>query len=121
MSDRSASSMEDVFKQIHSFLPKEALKTATVDRGKEFSCYHQVERVLKIKIYFADPYSAWQKGTNENSNGLLREFFPKKTDLAIVSERDLFQALWLINHRPRKCLNWKSAHEVFMDGLSHLN
>lgn len=61
-------------------LPQGAFKTFTSDRGKEFACYEDIESELNIDFYFADPYSAWKRGTNENSNGLLKEFFPKKTD-----------------------------------------
>ncbi|WP_142383864.1 IS30 family transposase, partial [Staphylococcus aureus] len=72
-------------------------------------------------VYFADPYSAWQRGTNENTNGLLREFFPKKTDLSKVNQEQLNYALDSINYRPRKCLNWKFPYEVLYDELLHLN
>ncbi|SEP14688.1 transposase, IS30 family [Paenibacillus sophorae] len=88
--------------------------SATVDRGKEFACYPLLEHNLGLKVYFADPYSSWQRGSNENGNGLLREFFPKGHDFATVSDKELAEALRLINHRPRKCLGWKSAHEAFM-------
>ncbi|MET3208330.1 UNVERIFIED_CONTAM: IS30 family transposase [Paenibacillus sp. PvR008] len=69
---------------------------------------------------FADPYSSWQRGSNENANGLLREFFPKGTDFAQVTDESLHHALDLINHRPRKCLGWRTAHEFFSEELSHL-
>ncbi|OIB01047.1 hypothetical protein AK95_01130 [Paenibacillus sp. LC231] len=68
----------------------------------------------------ADPYSSWQRGSNENSNGLLREFFPKGHDLAEITDEELAHAIRLINLRPRKCLGWKSALESFMAELSHL-
>ena len=74
---------------------------------KEFACFEQVETEFGIPMYFADAYAAWQRGTNENSNGLLREFFPKKTDLAKVTLDKLTEALVLINNRPRKCLGLK--------------
>lgn len=97
--------MECAIKQLISSLPNNAVKTITVDRGKEFSCYKNIESQSDIDIYFAEPYSAWQRGFNENSNGLLREFFPKKTNLASVTQVELDYALNSINHRPRKCLN----------------
>ena len=89
MPDRSKDSMFKALQQLTGTLPKEAFKSFTSDRGKEFACYSDVEKSMKIDFYFADPYSAWQRGTNENSNGLLREFYPKKTDLALVSDFDL--------------------------------
>ncbi|SCS68228.1 transposase [Staphylococcus caeli] len=98
MPDRSAKSMEIVIKKLISSLPTGIVKTITVDRGKEFVCYKTIESQFENNIYFADPYSAWQRGTNENSNGLLREFFPKKTDLAKTTQAELFYALYSINH-----------------------
>jgi transposase, IS30 family len=120
MSDRTATSMEKAFNSIADVLPKGTFQTATVDRGKEFACYERLESEHRVDVYFADPYSSWQRGTNENANGLLREFFPKGTDFAKVSEEELVYALNLINNRPRKCLGWKSAYESFMEALSHL-
>jgi IS30 family transposase len=112
--------MEIAFGVAASQYPKETFKTATTDRGKEFACYTALENTHGIKVYFADPYSSWQRGSNENANGLLREFFPKGHDFATVTDEELARAVHLINNRPRKCLNWKSAHEAFMDELSHL-
>lgn len=120
MPDRTSISLEKAFGMIARSFPKGTFQTATVDRGKEFACYDRLESVHNLNIYFADPYSSWQRGTNENSNGLLREFFPKGKDFAEVSEEELGQALFLINNRPRKCLGWKTAHESFLEALSHL-
>ncbi|MEK4228523.1 IS30 family transposase [Solibacillus sp. FSL H8-0538] len=109
IADRSAKSMESAAKLLHQQLPKGAIQTATTDRGKEFSCYNVLEKELNIQVYFADAYSSWQRGSNENGNGLLREFFPKKTNFDNVAPDEMKQALDLINKRPRKCLNWKTA------------
>ncbi len=105
---------------LYEELPKGAIQSATTDRGKEFSCYKDLEKDLNIQVYFADAYSSWQRGSNENGNGLLREFFPKKTNFDHVTTDELEQALNLINHRPRKCLRWKTAHETFQEELLHL-
>lgn len=118
--DRTAYSMEVDFGVVASQFPQAAFQTATVDRGKEFACYANLENFHNLKVYFADPYSSWQRGSNENGNGLLREFFPKGHDFALVTDEDLAKAISLINNRPRKCLGWMSAHEAFMDELSHL-
>ncbi|WP_047982132.1 IS30 family transposase [Ornithinibacillus contaminans] len=120
MSNRSATSMEQAIRTLNGQLPSGAFQTATVDRGKEFACYSAIEQDTDIQVYFADPYSSWQRGSNENANGLLREFFPKKTDLAKVSDKELENALSLINNRPRKCLNWKTTHEAFQEELLRL-
>lgn len=118
--DRTSMSMEGAIKHVSSLYAKKAFQTATVDRGKEFACYEQIEKDLRIDVYFADPYSSWQRGSNENANGLLREFFPKGTDLAQVTQEEVDMAVALINNRPRKSLNWKTAHEAFFKELSHL-
>ena len=77
--------------------------------------------MLNIKVYFADAYAAWQRGSNENSNGLLREYYPKKTDLGKISNDDLIEKLILLNSRPRKCLNWDNPFNLFLKEVSHLD
>ncbi|WP_286675536.1 IS30 family transposase [Clostridium sp. ZBS18] len=113
-------SMEYAIKQVRLAMPIDAFKTATVDREKEFTCYSSVEKDLDIKVFFTDPYSSWQIGSNENSNGLIREFYPKKTDLAVIENEELVKNLFLINNRPRKCLGWKSPIQAFLHKVLHL-
>lgn len=113
MEDRTANSMEKVLKEVIEKYPVVAF---TSDRGKEFACYKNI----KVPVYFADPYSSWQRGTNENFNGLLREFYPKGTSLSKISEEDLQEKVKLINKRPRKTLGWKSAEEMFLHELFDL-
>lgn len=91
--------------------PEDFVKTITFDRGKEFSGYLEIEKQLNCNTYFCDPYCAWQKGTNENTNGLLREFYPKGMDLSFVREIELKSILFNLNSRPRKCLNYATPHE----------
>ena len=91
--------------------PKALVKTITFDRGKEFSGFEKIEKELGCKTYFCDPYCAWQKGTNENSNGLLREFYPKGMDLSEVDIDDLNHNLNLMNNRPRKCIKYNTPIE----------
>ena len=117
LEDRSKSSMLEAIKQLTSTIPKKAFKTFTSDRGKEFSCWEEVEK-LGIDFYFADPYCSWQRGCNENSNGLLREFYPKKTDISKIETEDLIRTLMLINSRPRKCLNYATPFEKFLHEIS---
>jgi IS30 family transposase len=78
MPNRSAQSMEIAIRTLQNKLPEGSILTGTSDRGKEFSCYQVIEKELEIEMFFAEPYSSWQRGSNENGNGLLREFFPKK-------------------------------------------
>jgi IS30 family transposase len=94
-------------------IPKKMRKTLTVDNGKEFAHFKELEDKTGLTVYFADPYSAWQRGTNENTNGLLRQYFPKGTDFKTITEKYLAFAVKKLNHRPRKCLGYQSPHEVF--------
>lgn len=118
--DRTAASMQAAITTLFNVLPKGAFKTGTTDRGKEFACCTEIQTQLGLTLYFADAYCSWQRGSNENANGLLREFYPKKTDLALVGQDDLTQNLFLMNSRPRKCLGWKSPIQVFLHELAHL-
>lgn len=120
MPNRSASSMEGAIRKLTTLFPETAFQSFTTDRGKEFSCYPVIEEDLSIPVYFADPYSSWQRGSNENSNGLLREFFPKRTNFDHLEQEELQKALYLINNRPRKCLGYRTPHEVFMEEVLHL-
>ena len=119
MQDRSKDSMLEAMKKLIKPLPKFSLKSFTSDRGKEFACYKEIEN-MGIEFYFADPYSAWQRGSNENSNGLLWQYYPKKTDLANIEVEDLIKNIMELNNRPRKCLNYQTPFDVFMHELSLL-
>ena len=89
------------------------LHLLATDRGSEFANFREIE-ALGIDVYFANPHSPWERGANENANGLLREFYPKGSSFTKISQHDLqWKAVWRINNRPRKCLNWKSAQETF--------
>ena len=91
-----------------------------MDRGKEFACYEQVENEFGIPMSFADTYAAWQRDSNENSNSLLREFFPKKIDLAKVTLDKLTETIMLINNRPRKFLGFKTLFDMFKHEIRKL-
>ncbi len=94
-------------------LPEQLRKTLTWDRGKELSAHAQFALETSTKVYFADPHSPWQRPTNENTNGLLRQYFPKGTDLSRWSADDLEAIAFELNNRPRKVLGWKTPAEVF--------
>lgn len=101
--------------------PTDFLKTLTPDRGMEFGKHKLVTNALGgIQFYFADPYSPWQRGTNENTNGLLREYLPKSFDIALCSDADISCFVEKLNTRPRKCLGWKTPFEVFYQQVLHL-
>lgn len=120
MPDRSADSMEAAIKELIQRVGEGCVQSMTTDRGKEFAYFKRIEEQTSTKMYFADPYSSWQRGSIENSNGLLREFFPKGTDFSKVSEEELQRVLSSLNHRPRKCLGWKTPMEVFQHEVLHL-
>lgn len=83
----------------------------SLDNGSEFAAFKTLEKELNTTVYFADPHAPWQRGSNENVNGLIRFFFPKGTDFLTVSQAQLNYVLYLINNRPRKCLGWLSPVE----------
>lgn len=108
-------SAEYVAATIEAFkaVPKKFHKTFTADRGKEFTNHRDLTEALKMPFYFCDPFSSWQRGTNENTNGLIRQFFPKKTSFAHITNEILEHVVTLINNRPRKRLGWNTPAEVF--------
>ncbi|MEZ5090174.1 MAG: IS30 family transposase [Micropruina sp.] len=101
-------------------LPEQLRKTLTWDRGKELSAHAQFALDTGTKVFFADPHSPWQRPTNENTNGLLRQYFPKGTDLSRWSADDLEAVALALNNRPRKSLQWKTPAEVFDEQLRSL-
>jgi IS30 family transposase len=94
------------------------VKTITSDNGKEFAYHQEIERKLNAFFYFAEPYKSWQRGLNEHTNGLIREYIPKKTDFSNVSNRDIVTIQDRLNHRPRKVLGYKTPYEVFFGKIA---
>jgi len=101
-------------------LPEQLRKTLTWDRGKELSGHAQFALETGTRVFFADPHSPWQRPTNENTNGLLRQYFPKGTDLSRWSAEDLEAVAYALNNRPRKILGWRTPAEVFEEQLRSL-
>jgi transposase, IS30 family len=95
----------------------DAVHTLTTDNGKEFAQHERIAEKLGADFFFAHPYASWERGANENMNGLIREFFPKKMNFASITEKDVALAMHRLNHRPRKCLGFRTPHEVFMEQL----
>ena len=98
-------------------LPIKLKKTLTLDNGFENRDWKNMQSVTGMDVYFAHPYSSWERGTNENTNGLIREYFPKKTDFSMISEEEISKVEYDLNTRPRKRLNWKTPLELMSVAL----
>lgn len=94
-------------------LPKDKRHTATYDNDTRFAEYELIEKETKTDVYFANPYHYWERGTNENTNGLIRQFFPKKSSFKDISQKDVNKVMHLLNNRPRKRLSYFTPAEVF--------
>ena len=99
--------------EITRLLKKVPVSSLTFDNGPEFAEFKAIEKDLSTLVYFAEPHKPWQRGTNENTNDILRFFFPKGFDFRTITQSDVDEVVSLINERPRKCLNWISAEEAF--------
>lgn len=118
MEDRTAPEMTRAATIVFRDIPEEKCQTCTNDSGPEFAEHEVMESQLRMMMYFAHPYHSWERGTSENTNRLLRQFFPKGTDFAEIEPWELAWAVDLINHRPRKRLNYRTPHEVFWESES---
>lgn len=110
--DLQAATVRQSAAALYRTTPPALRKTLTLDNGKEFAEHQQLETDASLKIYFAKPYSAWQRGSNENTNGLIRQFFPKGTDLARIPKHRFTKTQNLLNNRPRKRLGYRTPLEV---------
>jgi IS30 family transposase len=113
--DKKAATMTEQSSKSFYRIARTLRQTLTVDNGKEFSQFKELENQTGLSVYFADPYAAWQRGTNENTNGILRFYFPKGTDFRKVSVKHLESVVKKINNRPRKCINYRTPHEVMLE------
>ena len=112
--------MATALNQTITTLPEELRRTLTWDRGKELSTHAQFSIASGVKVYFADPKSPWQRGTNENTDGLLHQYFPKGTDLSRWNADDIAAIAHTLNTRPRKALGWRTPAEAFNEHLHSL-
>ncbi len=115
-----AITMKNALATTMAALPEQLRRSLTWDRGKELSAHAAFKVETRIPVYFADPHSPWQRGTDENNNGLLRQYFPKGTDLSRWSADDIQAVAATLNSRPRKTLGWKTPAEALDDHLRSL-
>ncbi len=117
LAGRGAAAVRDAITTTITMLPDQLRQTLTWDRGKELAQHAQLTIDTGVRVYFADPHSPWQRGTNGNTNGLLRQYFPKGTDLARWSRDDLDAVAATLNNRPRKTLGWQTPAEAMNEQL----
>jgi len=99
---------------------KNQVHTLTYDNGREFSDHEGIANDLEAQVYFAHPYASWERGVNENTNGLIRQYFPKRRDLTTVTKTEIEHAMNRLNHRPRKSLGFRTPYEVFFKARTSL-
>jgi len=116
-SDDALIGFERQMKKLPAFLRQ----SMTYDRGSEMACHELLSKRLKLNIWFCDPHAPWQRGSNENTNGLLRQFLPKGTDLSQVSQLELNRIAKLLNGRPRKTLNWKTPDQAMTEEIKNFS
>jgi IS30 family transposase len=109
---RTAAAVTQATCRLFRALPSPLRKTLTVDNGSEWGAFQDLQRAVHLRVYFATPYAAWERGTNENTNGLLRDYFPKRTDFSTITARHLAHVVKALNNRPRKCLAYRTPTEV---------
>jgi IS30 family transposase len=120
LAGHGAEAVRDAIAATITTLPQQLRKSLTWDQGAEMAEHARLRIGTGLAVYFADPHSPWQRGTNENTNGLLRQYFPKGTDLSRHSRSDLDAVAAVLNARPRKTLGWRTPAEALNDHLSSL-
>jgi IS30 family transposase len=116
--DGTSETTKDVVVERLGTLPKQFRKTITSDNGSENFAYDEAEKILELDWYFAHPYHSWERGTNENTNGLIRWYLPKGTDFATISNETIRLIEDALNNRPRKRLGWKTPLEAFNESVA---
>ena len=115
LANRTAEGTREVIEKLLRGLP---VKSVSLDNGSEFSEFRKLEEHLHTLVYFAEPHKPWQRGTNENTNDIVRFFFPKGFDFRTVTDEDIQFVEDLINNRPRKCLGWKTPAEILEESVA---
>ena len=116
LAGHGAEAVRDAITRTITTLPEQLRRSLTWDQGAEMTQHAHLRIDTGLRVYFCDPHSPWQRGTNENTNGLLRQYFPKGTDLSVHSPDDLAAVAIALNARPRKTLGWRTPAEA-LDGF----
>lgn len=116
--NKTVAQINQVTIELFKDIKLELRKTMTFDNGREFCGHQELGEILGLGCFFANPYHSWERGLNEHTNGLIRQFFPKSTNFKIVKEEDFQKVVNLINHRPRKSLDYRTPYEVFFSSSS---
>ena len=93
---------------------RKKVHTITSDNGREFAGHEAISKQLKANFYFAHPYASWERGTNENTNGLIRQYFPKDLDFTTITQQEIDMAMERLDNRPRKRLGYQTPNQVFL-------
>jgi IS30 family transposase len=117
VADKRAETFSTVTIKLLGWVPASLCHTLTLDNGTENAAHAKIATAKTMDIYFAHPHAPWQRGANEQVNGLIRRYFPKGTDFRKVSDAEVEQVVLQINQRPRKCLNYRSPYDVFAEAL----
>ena len=121
LAGHGAEAVRDAITRTIVTLPEELRRSLTWDQGAEMAQHARLKIDAGVQVYFCDPHSPWQRGTNENTNGLLRQYFPKGTDLSAHSAEEIAAVAAALNARPRKTLGWKTPAEALDEWLREVN
>ena len=114
LQNKAAEGVVSATKRCFNRVPRKICRTMTYDNGKEFSAHDKISKALNMKCFFARPYSSWERGLNEHTNGLVRQYLPKKTDFTILTSRQILEIENKLNDRPRKVLGYLTPREVYL-------
>lgn len=115
--DKRADHVAPTLTELMSAIPETLRETLTLDNGKEFAAFSKIEDALGLTVYFANPYHSWERGTNENRNGIVRKVLPKKSSFENITEEQTARIDQLLNDRPMKCLGWRTPREMFKKAI----
>jgi IS30 family transposase len=117
LKDKTSRATTNAMIERFKYIPKKLKRTVTLDNGFENGDWKGIESQTGLKCYYAHPYHSWERGTNENTNGLIRDYFPKRTDFDLITDEEIQWVEYQLNSRPRKRLNWLTPLEAWSVAL----